>query len=231
MVQTVGSESIPATPLQAAREFWDVADRFKADTERVSVFAGSTAPENHARLWRDDVQDPIAMDFVKPLGLAPGAKVLEFGCGTGRMTRALARAGFDVWGVDIAPSMVAHAKGRCEGLPARFSVTDGLGCGDVPDGWADGCVSAFVFQHLPSLEVIEAVVRDIARCLRPGGVVRVQSHRWGVQSAAEARDFHGIQCGPDQLAAIFVQAGLTVLDLLENDGHAALYSLIARKGL
>ena len=86
MVQTVGSESIPATPLQAAREFWDVADRFKADTERVSVFAGSTAPENHARLWRDDVQDPIAMDFVKPLGLAPGAKVLEFGCGTGRMT-------------------------------------------------------------------------------------------------------------------------------------------------
>lgn len=222
---------VPATPLVEARAFWDEPDLFKADTERVAVFPGSNTLASHAETWADATQDEAVGIFIAPLGLTEGARVLDFGCGTGRISRALARAGFDVWGVDIAPSMVGHARGRCEGLRARFSVTDGLGCGDVPDGWADAAVSAFVFQHLPSLEVIEAIVRDIARCLRPGGVVRVQSHRWGVQSAAEARDFHGIQCGPDQLSEIFAQAGLTVLDRLENDGHAALYSMIARKGL
>lgn len=228
---TTSSEvNVPVTPLVESRAFWDEPDRFKADTERVAVFPGSTDPANHSETWSDATQDAAVGTFIAPLGLASGARVLDFGCGTGRISRALARAGFDVWGVDFAPAMVGHARGRCEGLRARFSVTDGLGCGDVPDGWADACVSAFVFQHLPSLEVIEAVVRDIARCLRPGGVVRVQSHGGGAASESDAHGFHGIRCGPERLSTIFAEAGLVVTAKIEKDGHPALYSLIAHKG-
>lgn len=230
MKQPLMEAQVPATPLVEARAFWDEPDRFKADTERVAVFPGSTDPANHAETWADATQDAAVGAFVAPLDLMPGARVLDFGCGTGRISRALARAGFDVWGVDLAPAMVGHARARCEGLRVRFSVTDGMGCGDVPDGWADAAVSMFVFQHLPSLDVVRAVVADIARCLRPGGVVRVQSNRWGAASAAEAREFLGIQCAPDQLSAIFAQAGLTVQDRDADSAHPALYSLIAHKG-
>ncbi|MEM7119920.1 MAG: class I SAM-dependent methyltransferase [Pseudomonadota bacterium] len=39
-----------------------------------------------------------------------GGPVLELACGTGRVARGLAEAGFDVWGVDASPAMLALAK-------------------------------------------------------------------------------------------------------------------------
>src|SRR5262245_29941424 len=46
-----------------------------------------------------------------------GGPVLELGVGTGRVAAALARAGFDVLGVDLLPSMLARARERAAALP------------------------------------------------------------------------------------------------------------------
>jgi SAM-dependent methyltransferase len=56
---------------------------------------------------------------------APGARVLELGAGTGRLTAALAQRGFAVTGVDIAPAMLDQAQARIAGLEpeARARVT------------------------------------------------------------------------------------------------------------
>ncbi|MFM8304829.1 MAG: SAM-dependent methyltransferase [Actinomycetota bacterium] len=66
-------------------------------------------------------------DFVvEALGLAPGARVLDVGCGPGRHALALARRGMDVLGVDLAPEFVTLATdaAAAEGLSARFTVLD-----------------------------------------------------------------------------------------------------------
>lgn len=65
--------------------------------------------------------------LVAELGLAPGARVLDAGCGPGRHSLELARRGIDVLGVDISAEFVALARDQAarEGLPsARFEVGD-----------------------------------------------------------------------------------------------------------
>ncbi len=54
------------------------------------------------------------------------AKILELCCGTGRLTIPLAKAGFDITGVDFTPTMLEHAKlkAKSEGIDIDFIEAD-----------------------------------------------------------------------------------------------------------
>src|SRR5262249_18022782 len=58
--------------------------------------------------------------------LSPGARSLDLGCGAGWTSHFLARAGYDVVGVDISETMIDMAEQRLErdGVEARFVVAD-----------------------------------------------------------------------------------------------------------
>lgn len=65
-------------------------------------------------------------------GLAPaGATILELGAGTGRLTIALARRGFQVTGIDIAPAMLAQAERAVAAEPPEVSARIELRRGDM----------------------------------------------------------------------------------------------------
>ncbi len=73
--------------------------------------------------WDDDLVEMI----VHVLGLRPGDAVLDLACGSGDQARRLAKRGFCVLGVDIAPSLVTHCRQKAakEGLTtARFEQGD-----------------------------------------------------------------------------------------------------------
>ena len=60
------------------------------------------------------------MDFVGSLSVTfEHGRALDFGCGVGRLTQALAARFDEVWGVDIAPSMIEMA-GRYNRCPGTF---------------------------------------------------------------------------------------------------------------
>ncbi|HWF09274.1 MAG TPA: class I SAM-dependent methyltransferase [Bryobacteraceae bacterium] len=106
-------------------------------------------------------------------------KVLEIGCGTGRMTRALGEVFGEVYGVDISGEMIAQGKKDLADLPnvhlfqnngADLAVlNDALG-----DGQIDFAFSYIVFQHIPSQDVIYSYTREVNRLLRPGGLFKFQ---------------------------------------------------------
>jgi SAM-dependent methyltransferase len=64
--------------------------------------------------------------LVGTLGLEPGQRFLDVGCGPGRHSLALARRGFEVVGVDLSPDFVALAREAAaeEGLSIRFEQVD-----------------------------------------------------------------------------------------------------------
>ncbi len=67
------------------------------------------------------------VDFlVSALGLAPGAPILDIGCGPGRHSLELARRGLQITGIDISPGFVevARKQALAEGLTAEFRVAD-----------------------------------------------------------------------------------------------------------
>lgn len=101
----------------------------------------------------------------------PGGRALEVGCGAGRIAIALARRGFQVDGLDLAPRVIERAAdlAASDGVAARFFVAD-FSKPDprFPDGTYDLVVCSEVLEHV---EPWQEVVDNIARVLKPGGLL------------------------------------------------------------
>ena len=116
----------------------------------------------------DPQQLAMVEAYVDDLALGDGARVLEVGCGTGAISRAIgARSEVgSVHGVDPSPILIERARelaGERAGL--TFAVGDGRAL-DVTDAAFDAAVVHRVLSHVPDPE---RVVAEAARALRPGG--------------------------------------------------------------
>ena len=111
--------------------------------------------------------------------------VLEIGCGTGRITRALAGYFGQVYAVDISAEMVRQAREALRPFPnAHVFQNNGMDLSALEEsGWDhrlgpplefDFAFSMIVFQHIPSREIIETYVREVHRLLRPGALFKFQ---------------------------------------------------------
>lgn len=103
-----------------------------------------------ARFWETPLPTEELASFLEEWKLLKG-KVIEFGCGEGRDSVFLARSGFDVTGIDIAPSAIYRAREwACdEGLEIDFRVGDITALDGVPDNCFDlgvniGCLHMFL---------------------------------------------------------------------------------------
>jgi cyclopropane fatty-acyl-phospholipid synthase-like methyltransferase len=102
-------------------------------------------------------------------------RVIEIGCGAGRITRALARLFGDVRGVDVSGEMVEQARKALANTPnASVYQNNGMDLSVLPEGPYDFAFSTIVFQHIPSRDVIYNYVREVNRLLRPGALFKFQ---------------------------------------------------------
>jgi SAM-dependent methyltransferase len=152
--------------------------------------------------------------LIELLGLTPGERVLDVGCGPGRHAFALADAGFDVLGVDISPTFVdlarqaaADAASLGAGTAARTGAAsfECLDARALPfDGEFDAvislCQGAFGLSGGPGStaarlpagpELEEPVLAGMARALRPGGRLALSafSSYFQVRYLEEGDDF------------------------------------------
>lgn len=100
-----------------------------------------------------------------------GEKVLDVGCGTGRLTfGALERApGAEVHGIDASPEMIEvalkKARRKKAGIDFQTAVIEKLPFGDSE---FDLALSGFMLHHLPE-DVKRKGMAEVARVLKPGG--------------------------------------------------------------
>jgi ubiquinone/menaquinone biosynthesis C-methylase UbiE len=115
-------------------------------------------------------------------------RLLEIGCGIGRMTKHLAAIFGEVYAVDVSAEMVRQAQARLQGLEnVRLFETSGQDFALFPDQSFDVIFSAYVFQHVPSAAIIRSNLVDAWRVLKPGGVFKFVTN--GVTAeAADTKD-------------------------------------------
>jgi SAM-dependent methyltransferase len=102
-------------------------------------------------------------------------RVLEIGCGAGRITRALARMFGEVHAVDVSSEMVRLAREALAPFPnAHVYQNNGRDLAVLPPLEFDFAFSALVFQHIPSPRIIESYIREVSRVLRPGALFKFQ---------------------------------------------------------
>jgi ubiquinone/menaquinone biosynthesis C-methylase UbiE len=103
------------------------------------------------------------------------AHALDFGCGLGRLTRALASRFAEVTGVDIAVSMIDGAKKVNAAFPAcHFIVNTTPDLALFAENTFDLVYSSIVLQHVSDPEARKAYIREFVRVLKPGGIVAFQ---------------------------------------------------------
>ena len=113
------------------------------------------------RLWNRKV--------VRATGLEPGGRALDLACGTGSLTRDLAKKvgpkGY-VLGIDFSREMLRAARSR-PSPNIEYRLGDATDLRGVPSGAFDAATIAYGARNIPDLT---ALFSEIARCLGPGGV-------------------------------------------------------------
>ena len=197
----VGERIRIVSELERSDASFDVTD------ERVMT-ALRDAEERH--FWHVTRNEWIA-ERLKRLGLAAGARMIELGCGGGCVTAQLARAGFEVVGVEGQRSLVELASRRAPG--ARFVVHDlRRGAGELPERGFD---VAGLFDVLEHLEAPAQVLREAMTLVRPGGmVVGTVPALQALWSRIDEQAGHKVRYERDTLGALLNQiAGARVLEV------------------
>lgn len=121
---------------------------------------------------RDEVA--AVLTHLDELGLAVDRqRALDFGCGAGRLTIALADQVDEAVGVDIAAPMLAKARELDESGRCRFVRNDRPDLMQFDSASFDLVISSLVLQHLPH-ELAGGYLAELIRVLRPRGALVVQ---------------------------------------------------------
>lgn len=118
-------------------------------------------------------------------------RILDLGCGIGRLTAALADEASAILGIDASANMIAEAQARHPRL--CFRVTSGRDLGGVPDGGFDLVLAVDVFPYLVlgGLSLAEAMLREAYRVLRPRADLLILNFTYR-DAQADRRDLPGL---------------------------------------
>lgn len=121
------------------------------------------------RYWRwaseieDDPRHRMTAELMRRL--APGARVLDLGCGPGIPSTRVLAEGFVVTGVDGSESQLRLARAN---VPAASFILADFAAMELPTGSFDAVTAFYSISHVPRL-AHAALFRRITRWLVPGG--------------------------------------------------------------
>lgn len=180
-----------------------------------------------AELW-DGWEDTEALHHklcagLEELGLSGDERVVDIGCGTGNLTRALlsrlsGRGG--VFAVDISSKMIDVARSKISDNRARFHVGDAMSL-PLEDGSAHRAICYSVWPHFEDKPSISS---ELHRVLKPGGCL----HIWHLLSKERINEIHraaddsvsrDLLPPAEETARLLALFGFKVVTVLDDSEH------------
>ena len=191
--------------------------------------------------FQHEVWGPTTRAFLGRLGVGPGMRVLDLGCGPGLVSfdlAAMVGPSGSVVALDESERWIGHVEGEARRRalanvsPVRARIQDfereQVTCGLLEPGSFDVVFARWVFSFLPEPG---AVAARLARLLSPRGVLAIQDYNHeGISVFPESEGFRAViratratyaRAGGDafvsgRIAAVFAAAGLEIVDLRAN---------------
>jgi demethylmenaquinone methyltransferase/2-methoxy-6-polyprenyl-1,4-benzoquinol methylase len=190
--------------------------------------------ENVAKEWEQEHSSSEANrklpELVERFGLQPGDKVLDAGCGSGRLTPYLLQAVGEtglVVGVDFASQMIDIARRKYQTPNLIFLLADVMKM-PLADNFFDRIICLALFPHLPEKP---RALKEFYRLLKPNGHLFI-AHTSGRE---EINDFHARLDYPlcedylleeEQMRRLILSANFEILEFVDDSN---VYLVIARK--
>ena len=206
-----------------------------SDPRTVLVAEGYDAMIDTWEAWKDRIEDDPRSEWCDELveRLAPGARVVELGCGGGTAeTRVMARR-FRLTGVDLSEAQLGRARVR---VPEADYLHADLTTVDFDAGSLDGVASFYVLNHVPR-ELLGPLFTRIRTWLRPGGLFLTTLGAsdlpgWTGDFLGAPSFFSGYP--PETNRSVLESSGLTLVrdelvTIREPEGEATFHWVLARK--
>lgn len=144
----------PLWSILTYREKWDIDEFFLTGEQEIQAVMKST----------------IQLGYPKT-----HETVLDFGCGVGRLTRALSKYFPQCYGVDISESMIANAKELNQHVTeCMFVLNDKPHLRVFSDSSFDMIYTNMVLQHIPDTQIIKTYIAEFIRLLKTDGLLVFQ---------------------------------------------------------
>jgi trans-aconitate methyltransferase len=218
-----------------ARQFHRLRARWEAFGREDPLFAVLSNPSKRGGRWELDeffatgeAEISAAIRRLENLGVSLTMnRALDFGCGVGRLTRALAARFVTVLGIDVSLAMVEEARRLNPDLQFVHNPRPDLAV--VENGSVDFLYSRLVLQHVPP-DLTLLYLREFGRVLSHGGVAMFQIPTTGprrsplrqvVRSVFELarlrpRDFGGYTVPADVVKSAIAASGMTLVTTLHD---------------
>ncbi|MBM3824645.1 MAG: class I SAM-dependent methyltransferase [Verrucomicrobia bacterium] len=216
--------------------FDDQARAYQAEISFYDAMAGASKQANldaHRRkpFWGTEAWSQYSRKFgrllqsLQSLGLAPGSRLLELGCGCGWMAEFLALSGYHVLGTTIMPDDVALGQERARALQARH-LTESLEFLVSPMESVHTAVSnrtpfdaVIVFEALHHAFDWRQSISSAARCLKPAGWLLLANepntlHTFISYRIAKLSNTHEIGMSRKELTSHLSSCGLAEIRIL-----------------
>lgn len=179
-----------------------------------SDFGRGITEEKFRQSGEDAYQRLIASDGL----IRSRESILDFGCGTGRLTEFMAKDFKKVIGVDISATMIAQGRSRLKKLKnVELLEIDGQSI-PLPDESIDTVFSYLVFQHIKDREMVENSFREIFRILSPEGVFKVLLR--SDKQKDMSRWWSGVEYNQESTRELYKKIGFSLLKTEPADKYA-----------
>ena len=197
----------PDTPVDIKmKKEWDA--RSKLGT----LFVISTEhSENYEDFWQsgmDDIKSILEIDgsrFEKITHQKDPKKmrILEIGCGIGRLLIPMSEIFGQVIGVDISSEMIHKGKKHLENIQnCQIFENNGIDLSEFSDNYFDFCFSFIVFQHIPEKKIVEKYISEVSRVLKPNCLFRFQVRGTITSKPNQITTWDGVQFTSDEIHKI-----------------------------
>ena len=143
-------------------DWTNVAAHWEANAENWTIYSRAGYD-----IYRDALNTPAFLELLPPVA---GLKGLDLGCGEGTNTRAVAKLGAMMTGLDIAPTFLRYARETEEQDPLGIAYVEGNGeTIDFPDDTFDFVTA---FMSMMDMANQRQVLKGVHRVLKPGGFLQ-----------------------------------------------------------